>query len=90
MTTAHVDPGELRRFARDLNRFKADIQTLVSGLQGRLRTLEQTWRDQQQQKFSQEFEQAMKGFNRFLDLSDQHVSFLNQKAAHIEEYLRQR
>lgn len=90
MAKAHVDPAELRRFARDLTRFSGELQALLSGLQSRLRTLEKTWRDQEQRKFTEEFEQTMKTLGRFLEATDQHVAFLQKRAGHIEEYLQQR
>ena len=89
MAQAHVDPGELRRFARDLKRFTSELQTLTAGLQTRLHSLEKTWRDQEQRKFTEEFEQTMKALGRFFELSDRHVAFLMKKAGHIEEYLQQ-
>lgn len=90
MSKAQVDPSELRRFAQDLNRFNNELQTLVSTLHGRMRALETTWRDQEQRKFSEAFEQTVKGLGTFLEASHQHVSFLGKKAALIEEYLKQR
>lgn len=90
MSKAQVDPSELRRFAQDLNRFNNELHTLVSGLHGRMRALETTWRDQEQRKFSEAFEQTVKGLGQFLESSHQHVSFLGKKAALIEEYLKQR
>ena len=90
MPKAHVDPAELRRFARDLTRFSDDLQALMNGLQARLRTLEQTWRDQEQRKFAEEFSQAMKSLARFLESTHEHVAFLQKRAGHIEDYLRQR
>lgn len=90
MAKANVDPGELRRFAADLNRFNQEMQSLVSGLHARLRGLESTWRDQEQRKFAEAFEQTVKGLSGFMDASLQHVSFLNKKANLIEEYLKQR
>ena len=56
MSKANVDPAELRRFAQDLNRFNNELQGLLSGLHGKLRSLEATWRDQEQRKFSEAFE----------------------------------
>ena len=88
MAKAHVDPNELRSFARDLSRFRQELQDLMGGLQGRMRHLESSWRDQQQQRFAAEFEQTIKTLRKFLDASDQHVSFLQQRAGHIEEYLQ--
>jgi WXG100 family type VII secretion target len=90
MGKAHVDPAELRRFARDLNRFSNDLQALLSGLHAKLRGLEKTWRDQEQRKFTEEFEQAMKTLARFIESTDRHVSFLQKRAGHIEDYLQQR
>src|SRR5262245_44956869 len=56
MSKAHVDPAELRRFAQDLARFNNELQSLVGGLHARMRNLENTWRDQEQRKFSEAFE----------------------------------
>jgi uncharacterized protein YukE len=90
MSKAHVDPAELRRFAQDLARFNNDLQTLVAGLNARMRNLETTWRDQEQRKFAEAFDQTVKVLANFLENSHQHVSFLGKKAALIEEYLKQR
>ena len=90
MGKAHVDPAELRRFAQDLNRFNNEMQTLMAGLHGRLRSLENTWRDQEQRKFTEAFEATAKGLGNFLEQSHQHASFLAKKATLIEEYLKQR
>ena len=90
MGKANVDPGELRRFAADLNRFNNELQQLVGGLHAKLRALEQGWRDQEQRKFSEAFEQTAKGLAGFLEASHQHVQFLGKKASLIEEYLKQR
>jgi uncharacterized protein YukE len=89
MAKAHVDPAELRHFARDLARFNHDLQSLMAGLHARLRELEKTWRDQEQRKFTSEFEQTMKVLARFTEAAEQHVSFLQQRAGHIEDYLQQ-
>lgn len=90
MPKAHVDPAELRRFAHELSRFNQELQTLMSGLHARLRDLEKTWRDQEQRKFTEEFEQTMKALARFNEAAERHVGFLQQRAGHIEDYLQQR
>jgi len=89
MPKAHVDPTELRRFARDLTRFNAELQALVAGLRSRMRELDKTWQDQEQRRFAEEFEQTVKGVSRFTGATEQHIQFLQQRAGHIEEYLRQ-
>jgi uncharacterized protein YukE len=90
MSKAHVDPAELRRFAQELNRFNNDLHALMSSLHARLRGLESTWRDQEQRKFTEAFEQTMKVLGGFLENSQQHAQLLGKKAAAAEEYLKQR
>ena len=90
MGKAFVDPAELRRFAQDLNRFNNDLQGLVSSLHGKMRQLEQSWRDNEQKKFSDSFEHTIKAMGPFLEQSHEHVQTLGKKAAVIEEYLKQR
>ena len=60
MGKANIDPAELRRFALDLTRFNNELQALMAGLHARMRGLESTWRDQEQRKFAEAFEQTLK------------------------------
>lgn len=90
MAKASVDPAELRRFAQDLNRFNNDLQGLVSGLHARLRALESTWKDQEQRKFTEAFEQTVKVLGNFLESSHEHAKLLAKKAQFVEDYLKQR
>ncbi len=90
MAKADVDPAELRRFARELNRFNGELEGLLSRLHGRLLGLQKSWQDQEQIKFAEEFEQTMKVLSRFVESSNQHASFLVKKARHIDDYLQQR
>src|ERR1700709_555304 len=89
MAKANVDPAELRRFATDLNRFNGDLEALMSGLHGRLRNLENTWRDQEQRKFTEPVAQTMKVLTIFLENSHQHAAFLGKKEAAIGGSLKQ-
>ena len=59
MPQAIVDPEELRRFASSLKKFSTDVQERTSSLNGQLAALERTWRDQEQKKFAEEFEQQI-------------------------------
>jgi uncharacterized protein YukE len=90
MSKAQADPAELRRFAQDLNRFNLELQGLFASINGKLRALEQSWRDNEQRKFTEAFDQTAKGIGVFIDNSTQHVQMLNKKAALLEEYLKQR
>jgi uncharacterized protein YukE len=90
MPQAIVDPEELRRFALSLKKFSGDVQERVSSLSGQLASLERTWRDQEQKKFSEEFQQQITSLGRFIELVDRHIPYLLRKAEIIEEYLQQR
>ena len=90
MSKAIVDPGELRRFAQDMKRFNDDLRNQMKILHGRMTALGQTWRDQEQTKFAEEFEETMKVLLRFTEASDRHIPFLIRKAERAEEYLQQR
>ncbi len=90
MAKAHVDPAELRRFAANLKRFNADLQAGIAGLHGQLVGLGDSWRDQEHDRFRQEFETTMQVIDRFLEVAGEHIPFLLRKAERIEEYLSQR
>ncbi|HEX2972329.1 MAG TPA: WXG100 family type VII secretion target [Tepidisphaeraceae bacterium] len=90
MGKASVDPTELRRFSQDLVRFNMELQSLMAGLHAKMVALEGTWRDQEQRKFIEAFQQTAKMLGTFLEASQQHAAFLNKKAGLVEEYLRQR
>lgn len=90
MSKAVVDPNELRRFAADLRKFNTDVQGQMTRLGASLGALQQTWRDQEQAKFAEEFDGTMKVLSRFVKTSETHVPFLLRKADRIEEYLQQR
>ena len=90
MAQAVVDPGELRRFAHALRLFTGDLRADLATIQTQLRALGDSWRDQEHEHFTQEFEQTVRVVEKFLDIAEEHVPFLNRKAERIEEYLHQR
>lgn len=90
MSRAIVDPADLRRFAQGLQHFNQEVTHLVGVLQGQFAALADTWRDQEQQKFGEEFTQTMQVLVRFLGVAGAQVPFLLRKAERIEEYLNQR
>ncbi len=90
MPQAIMDPEAVRRFADELKRFNVDLQNRLSQLQARFAALGDTWDDQEQQKFAQEFQSTMKTLKKFIELSNQQAPYLLRKAQRIEEYLAQR
>jgi uncharacterized protein YukE len=90
MSQAIVDPAELRRFAQQLKHFNSELVANLSALQRQVVNLSATWRDQEHQKFVEEFEQNMKSVSRFVEANDQYIPFLVRKAERIDDYLQQR
>jgi uncharacterized protein YukE len=90
MAQAIMDPEKVRRFAEELQRFNSDLENRLGLLHARFNALGDTWQDQEHEKFSEEFQQAMKALKRFVELSKQHTPYLLRKAQRIEEYLNQR
>ena len=90
MAKAVVDPEELRHFAQDLKRFNGELTRSAGAINARFNSLSQTWRDQEQRKFAEEFEQLMRQVARFARVSEEQVPFLLRKADRIEDYLNQR
>jgi WXG100 family type VII secretion target len=90
MAQAIVDPEELRRFAEELHRFDAELRNRLGTMQARFAALGETWQDQEQAKFAEEFAEANKILRRFLEASGRHAPYLLRKAEKIEEYLGRR
>lgn len=90
MPQAIADPEDLRRFSAELKQFNSQLRESTSRLQSQFLRLGDTWRDQEHQKFAQEFQQTMRVLAHFMSIADEHIPFLLRKAQRIEEYLRQR
>ncbi|MBA3482293.1 MAG: WXG100 family type VII secretion target [Pirellulales bacterium] len=90
MSQAIVDPAELRRFAQQLKAFNTELEERMGALASQLHALSATWRDQEQKKFAEEFEQHLKLVSRSIEATNQYAPFLLRKADRIEDYLQQR
>ena len=90
MPQAIVDPAELRRFAARLRHFSTEVMTQMQAVQSQLSALGSTWRDQEHQKFAEEFEQQLSSFGRFVESTGDYVPYLVRKAERVEEYQQQR
>jgi len=90
MAQAIIDPEEVRRFAEELKRFNNDVGNRMSSLQARYSALGDSWKDQEQIKFAEEFGETMKAMKKFMESSQRHTPFLIRKAQRIEDYLSQK
>ncbi|MGA9349958.1 MAG: WXG100 family type VII secretion target [Anaerolineae bacterium] len=87
---AIANPEDLEHFARELKQFNGQLRDSMSRLQGQFGRLGDTWRDQEHQKFAQEFEQTMRVLHQFMRSADEQIPFLLRKAQRIRDYLQQR
>lgn len=88
MRQAVVDPDELRQFALKLRKFNTELRERLMSLNNDLTALSATWRDQEQKRFSEQFDEHLKLMVRFLEQSERHVPYLARKADQIDEYLQ--
>lgn len=89
MPNVIATPEDLERFASELKRFNVQLAESMSRLNGQFNHLSDTWRDQEHQKFAQEFEQTMRVLHQFMRASEQHIPLLLRKAQRLREYLQQ-
>jgi uncharacterized protein YukE len=90
MAQAIVDAAELRRFAQTLKKLNTELADRMTRVSSQLADLSNTWRDQENAKFREEFEQHMRTISRFIEANNQHIPYLLRKAERIEEYVQQR
>lgn len=87
---AIVKPEDLRKFAAELKQFSEHLKSDGMRLRGQLQRVGETWRDQEHQRFAEEFDQTVKVFNQLNREAEKYVAFLIRKAQAAEEYLRRR
>lgn len=90
MAKAVVNPEDLRRFAFELKQFNTEVQAQITSINRRFVKLSETWQDQEQTRFAEQFEQMTRNLSKFMDVSEKHIPFLMRKAERIQEYLDQR
>lgn len=87
MPQAIANSDDLREFAANLKRYNELVSDATTTLQSQFAQLGETWRDQNQAKFADEFEQTVRVIRQFQEASEEHIPFLLQKAAEIDQYL---
>jgi len=90
MAQVIVNPEEVRRFALQLKAGNAQLMDLTTRLRGQFGSLGETWRDQEYQRFAQEFEQTARSLKQFMRLADQYIPYLERKAEAAQRFLDQR
>lgn len=90
MAKAVVDPEHLQRFAGNLKRFTADLRAQSATLHHQFQQLGETWRDQEQERFAEEFTVMLAALERFAGTAEAQVPMLLRKSAAIQAYLEGR
>ncbi len=90
MSQAIANPDELRRFAQMLKKFNGGLMDQMAALSTQLDGLNATWRDQENQKFGEEFHRNLQMMNAFIESNNEYIPFLLRKADRLDEYLQQR
>lgn len=88
MPQAVVDPEQLRHFAAMLQRYSQTLRESTAALAQAQARLNESWRDQEQRRFTEEFDEQVKLVQRLLDISEKHVPYLVKKAEIIDQYLQ--
>ncbi|WP_372369178.1 WXG100 family type VII secretion target [Candidatus Uabimicrobium sp. HlEnr_7] len=90
MPQAIVKPEELRKFCSHLKQFETNLKEMSAKMNSHARQLATTWRDQEHQKFAEEFAQAMQPLQKLMESTEKYSQFLARKAEAAEKYLQQR
>jgi WXG100 family type VII secretion target len=84
---AVADPEEIERFAKNLKQFNEELESLTQRLNGQFSQLSSSWRDQEFQKFEQQFTQTMRTIHSFVRISNEQIPSLHKKAGALRQYL---
>ena len=85
-----MEGRERHQFAQSLKHFVNELQRQTGVLQGQFAGLGDTWRDQEHEKFAEEFAQTMVVLGQFTNSAQQQIPYLLRKAERIEDYLQSR
>ncbi len=88
MAQAIVDPEQLRQFAGLLRRYNQQLRDSTTTLTQAMGRLSESWRDQEHNKFAEEFDEQLKQVQRLVERSELHIPYLLKKAELIEQYLQ--
>lgn len=90
MSQAIIKPEELRKFCTHLKQFESSLKEMSAKMNSHARQLATTWRDQEHQKFSEEFVQSMQPLQKLMQSTEKYSLFLTRKAEAAEKYIQQR
>lgn len=87
MADVHGNPDEMRQFAYHLNKLAMDFRGLKDATRAKMNHLCQSWRDNENAQFAQQFEQEIKPLEKLIQTAEEYSNFLKKKAATLDVYL---
>lgn len=81
-----IDTEKVQEFIQVLDVFIKTVRDQTQRLGAKQRDLKASWNDPQYQKFSQEFEEAARMINRYLERSEVQKVELRKKIATLDPY----
>lgn len=90
MAGAIVDPEELRKFSYHLQKVSMDLRGLKDSTKVKMNHLSQSWKDNENAKFIQQFEQETKMLDKLIHIAEEYSNFLKRKASSLDPYFNTR
>jgi uncharacterized protein YukE len=87
MSDVHGNPDEMRQFAYHLNKLAMDFRSLRDSTRSKMNHLNQSWRDNENAQFAQQFEHDIKPLEKLIQTAEEYANFLKKKAATLDVYL---
>ncbi len=87
MADVHGNPDEMRQFAYHLNKLAMDLRGLRDSTRAKMNHLNQSWRDNENAQFVQQFEQDVKPLGKLIQTAEEYSIFLKKKAETLDLYL---
>lgn len=84
------DVDELKKFQDALKRHNTELSDLKKRMDAGCRTLGESWRDQEYQRFLEEWKQGMRAMDQFLQRSDEFVRHVKAKEQRARDFLQAR
>ncbi len=90
MSQIIVNPEEIRMFVNELQQFKHELEHNQQMITSKLDYLGESWQDQEQQIFKEEFSHMIRSMEPMMQKLDEYTAFLDRKAQAADAYLNQR
>lgn len=87
MADVHGNPDEMRTFANHLNKLATEFRALKDSTRAKMSHLGQSWKDNENAQFAQQFEHDIKPLERLIQTAEEYSNFLKKKAGTLDIYL---